>query len=163
MADVTQKNTTRQPRSTSIHIGRPVMIITSAMLHLILAFCLFWRAANTDLLALSGLDGMKETLGLDAVQLASLLAIAAVVALVGVAIEERVDIRICTLLVLPQYSFMLWALARDVLLVAHEQYSIQTGQPYNWTLALAVVAPVMCIAIGHTAAFLERYVLRWLR
>lgn len=149
-------------RLTTVHIGWPVMILTSVAFHVIVAACLLYRAANADLVVLSGLDGVSGTFGLGHVQLAVFLIALAVLALAGVVLENRVDVRICTLLVTPQYSVMLWALCSDALLV-YNGVNPANQMPLNRSLLLTVSAAVICIAVGHTVAFIERYVLRWLR
>jgi hypothetical protein len=57
---------------------------------------------------------------------------------------------------------MLWALCSDLLLIYNGE-NPANHMSVNRSILLTVCAAVICIAIGHTIAFIERYILRWLR
>ena len=147
---------------TTIHLGLPIGILTSVAFHVTIGACLLYRAANAELLVLSGLDGVSNFFGFNHATLGLFLILLGVLALAGVLLESRVDVRVATVLVIPQYSLMLWALMADLILI-YNSVNPSTGASLNRSLVITVSAAVMCIAVGHTVAFIDRYVLRWLR
>lgn len=157
------------PRRTTIHVGAPVVIILSALLHVVTGAALIYRNANLNLLVLSGLTGPRDFFGFSANQLGAVLIVLGLLALVGVALENRVDIRVVTFFVIWQYSLMLWSLVVDVILIYDsinpnpEVQEATPGATLNRAIFIQVLAPVMVIAIGHTWAFWDRYVRRWFR
>lgn len=147
-------------RSVRIHIGLPIAILVSVGLHLTLAICVLIRPENSELLILSGLDRLIEGTGSSSGAFAVSLIVLSLFALVGVALENRIDMRLCTVLVLPQYAIMLLALFTSISVVIDGE-NPNTGQPVDRSLAITALAPVSWVAIGHTVAFWERYVSRW--
>lgn len=155
------------PRRTTIVVGAPVVIILSALLHIVTGAMLIYRNANINLLVLSGLNGPRDFFGLSANELGGILIVLGLLALVGVALENRADIRLVTFLVIWQYSLMLWSLVVDVWLIygslnpSPQVQEATPGATLNRAIFIQVLAPVMVIAIGHTWAFWDRYVRRW--
>lgn len=151
-----------QQNSIIMHFGAPVAILTSIGFHLTVAITLLINVRNKDLLLFSGLDKFSEFLGLNAYTLAASLIILASLAAAGILLERRINIKVCTALVLPQYSLMLWSLVSDIIVI-FDSKNPATNARLDPSTILAVLAAVMWISIGHTYAFIERYIVRWLR
>lgn len=145
-----------------LHLGIPWSIIASFGAHITIGYCLLSRSANKDLLLLSGLDSFSKTFGLDGTLLGVVLIVLGILAAVGWLAEGRIDLRLSTALVTPQYGLMLWSAVSDALVIM-DGVNPATGAELSRSLILIVLAIPIWLAVAHTGSYIERYVIRWMR
>ncbi len=141
-----------------LRFGYPWMIVWAIGVHVMWGVALWTNKQAASLVLLVGLNHFIDDAHISARILGSALVIAALLAIVGIAIEGIAKPRTILAFLLPQYGLMIVALLSDAWIMCHGLKSAQ-GVEINRVLLMTILGPMMLAAALHTLSIIERFVL----
>ncbi len=134
------------------------MIWWAIAVHLGFGVCLIARPVLATVSIFVGLDRITNTLGLPSVWLGVILICAALVAALGLLLEDYIPPRVSLLMLGPQYVILIGALFSDVDTIRLGEVS---GRSVDRVVLFALLWPIIIAAVLHSCAIYERYTHRW--
>lgn len=141
-----------------VRFGYPWMIVWAIGVHLMWGIGLWVNDQVATLVLLVGLNHFIDEAHISPHLLGSLIALAALLAIIGLFLEGSASPRTVLALLLPQYGLMIVALLSDSIILVHG-LKTSAGVPIDRVLLFTILGPMMFAALLHTASIIERFVL----
>jgi hypothetical protein len=140
-----------------IRWGYPYLILWMSAIHIVIGVALLQEPRTENLLIISGLNRFAELPVVDRHILAYALVGSALLACIGLVLEDRLRPKVCLGLLIWQYGLVFGSFLSDFIVLWNGVNPANGADVSRWLL-LVVLAPILLAGPLHTLSIIERFV-----